>query len=500
MGSHKLLARCGSLEFMAAPTSPCSFGMYMFCEAVARPHPCHYLHDCATFFAHGPPVHFFALYCAESNFERVRCGEEQGGYLIINVKYSIMSTNTYPTSTMTSRLQISLAIAVFALGVTSLGASLRFTAQTESTALPDLIITATTMPASPTGGDNIRVAVTVRNQGTADAPSTTFSYSLRTDRGDSYFGSIPPVPAGGTVTAYENYIFRGVSMEPAAGSYTYRVCANTTIAIAGTTSIQESNRDNNCFEQPVTVLAGSMADLIVSDITMTPSAPQPTDTIRFAVTLRNQATQRYAEASHALYAGLFLVASGVKVQGGTTYTTVTRLEPGAATVVNFNGGGSNPVLAAGAYRVKMCVDTVYNKVRESDEENNCLEKEFTVGAGAQNTQSSAPASASSRMSTSSIAPVPSSFSSSSSSSSVSLFSSSSSSSSPASVSPANNGLASFKLTPEIIKTAIEANGNNPVCFSRDATWSWKGALPDIRKSYAVPVKEVRSGLRGAPAR
>ncbi len=205
------------------------------------------------------------------------------------------------------------------------------------TAQPDLVVDAISYsPTTPTVGSTITFQVTVRNQGTASAGS----FVLRLQGAASYQdATVSSLAAGASTT-------RTFTLPLSTSPETFTATAD----VNG--QVSESDEANNTRQVTVT---GPVArpDLVVDNITYTPTTPNLGQTITFQVTVRNQGTAS---------AGSFTV----RLQGAASYqdATVSSLAAGASTTRTFT-----LPLSTSPETFTATAD-VRNQVTESDEANN----------------------------------------------------------------------------------------------------------------------------------
>ncbi|MDD5763517.1 MAG: PKD domain-containing protein, partial [Candidatus Bipolaricaulis anaerobius] len=207
------------------------------------------------------------------------------------------------------------------------------------TAQPDLIVDAITYsPPTPTLGSTVTFQVTVRNQGSASAGS--FVVRLQ-GVGPSQDQSVASLAAGASVT-------RTFTLPLSTSPETFTATADAN------GQVSESDEANNT--RPVTITAaGPVArpDLVVDNVTYSPTTPTLGQTVTFQVTVRNQGTAS---------AGSFVL----RLQGVASYqdATVSSLAAGASTMRTFT-----LPLSTSPETFTATAD-VFGQVTESDEANN----------------------------------------------------------------------------------------------------------------------------------
>jgi hypothetical protein len=129
-------------------------------------------------------------------------------------------------------------------------------------------------------------------------------------------------------------------------------------------SIAETDETNN--EKVVTFSSTTLSDLIVQDITWTPSNPSIGDTITFTVTIKNQGSG----SSHGSYVNYYLDGSSSRFD----YDSVSSLDAGATTTTTFTWCiGRN--VEGEEHTIRSVID-LKNAVQEINENNN--EKEVSL--------------------------------------------------------------------------------------------------------------------------
>ena len=130
------------------------------------------------------------------------------------------------------------------------------------------------------------------------------------------------------------------------------------------------------FTSPIfisTASAEDMPDLIIQDITWTPSGPKTGDTVTFTVSYKNQGT---LSAGNSFYVCLYVDGSRV------TYKLVNDLSTGASGTTTFTWSVGRDV-SGGDHSVSAYVDMkdkggYYARITESDESNNEKEDDLTI--------------------------------------------------------------------------------------------------------------------------
>ena len=225
----------------------------------------------------------------------------------------------------------------------------------ESTIFADLIVEDITWkPESPSVGNEVTFAVTVKNQGTLDVPESIVELSRiwQDDADSSSKGQIDGIQAGGSATA----TFRWQA-EP--GAFTLRARADVDRTIG------ESDEDNNDADEQYD--ATVLADLIVETIGWEPEKPSVGDTVTFRVVIEN-----VGEASAADFHVSFRDKSGVWPPMEKTVSD--ELAAGQTIIAYFEW-----LADADSHQLVVAADSM-EEVIESNEDNNEHTVEYNATA------------------------------------------------------------------------------------------------------------------------
>jgi hypothetical protein len=126
---------------------------------------------------------------------------------------------------------------------------------------------------------------------------------------------------------------------------------------------------------PSPVITLDRSDLIVTNVSWSPAAPQAGDAVTFKATVKNQGK---ATTEEGTILGVRFVVDGILAPMWSD-TETRALAPGASVTVTANGGvaGGTWTATAGAHTVTVTVDDV-NRIDESVEDNNTLTSEFSI--------------------------------------------------------------------------------------------------------------------------
>ncbi|MER5478916.1 discoidin domain-containing protein [Streptomyces sp. NPDC002734] len=255
---------------------------------------------------------------------------------------------------------------------------LRFTANTGSAAgqlaefqvvgvpapNPDLVVTdLATSPAAPVESDEITVSATVRNDGPAAAAASTLALRL----GDS---EVATAKVGTLAAGAEAKVTASLGSRPA-GSYELSAVADKGDAVV------EQNETNNTFTRPAALVVKPVAgsDLVVGQVTTTPSSPSAGDAVTFKVPVKNQGTDASSSGNHDV---TLTVLDG----SGATVRTLTGAHSGSIAAGATAQVTLGPWTAAnGSYTVRTAVAADGNEPAVKRENNTSTQPLF-VGRGA----------------------------------------------------------------------------------------------------------------------
>jgi hypothetical protein len=210
-------------------------------------------------------------------------------------------------------------------------------------------------PPSPTPGDPVTFAVTVRNLGTIASSATVTRVNV--DGVGVCDIDTPSIPAGGAA------IVSCAAGPFDAGNRTVEACADFT-------GVQiELNEGNNCRTVVMAVAPGpQLPDLAITEIEWDPAAPGSGDTVRARARVENHGTASAGTSvARILVDGAALCDLPVPALNPTTWVWTDWCQLG--------------VLDPGVHPLEACAD-VGAQVVESDEDNNCrAEQVYVIGGG-----------------------------------------------------------------------------------------------------------------------
>ena len=213
---------------------------------------------------------------------------------------------------------------------------------------PDLIIQEITWsPNVPTAGQSVSFAVTVTNQGKAEAKSFYVYYYV--DGSYKNSTSVYSIAAGATRTV-------SFTWSAETGTHTIKGVADYTDLVA------EGNESNNALE--IAFSGAVIPDLIIQEITWSPTNPSTGQKVDFTVTIKNQGSGACAGS----YTNFYVDGS----YQGKLYP-LGSLYPGQTGTAIFAWTSAK----AGTHIVRFLAD-YDNKVVESDESNNAKEVTLVI--------------------------------------------------------------------------------------------------------------------------
>jgi len=209
---------------------------------------------------------------------------------------------------------------------------------------PDLIVQDITWsPESPSVGETVTFAVTIKNQGDGRAGYSYVTYYVDNVRLTSVY--VSPLDPDAT----DNKTFTWLAQ---AGYHTIKVVADSN------TRIPEEDENNN----EGTVIYPVPPDLIIEAITWSPESPSKSDNVTFTVTVKNQGNME-ADSS---YVACYIYDAYL------TSASVSPLNPGATDNKTFTW-----LAQAGSNTFKAVADSK-SEVPESNETNNEMTVTFKV--------------------------------------------------------------------------------------------------------------------------
>jgi len=218
------------------------------------------------------------------------------------------------------------------------------------TSLSDLVIQDITWsPTNPSIGDPVTFTTIIKNQGSGSSSNSRVYFYLDGSTSSFTYKDFGGLSAGATATV--TFTWNVLS-----GSHTFRGFVDKD------NSIPESDETNN--EKTITCCATSLSDLIVQDITWSPTNPSIGETVTFTTTIKNQGNGSSSNTRVFFY-----------LDGSTnhlTYKDIGGISAGATTTVSFTWN-----VLSGSHTFKGIVDKD-SLVPESDETNN--EKTITCCA------------------------------------------------------------------------------------------------------------------------
>ncbi|MFC2006099.1 CARDB domain-containing protein [Chloroflexota bacterium] len=202
---------------------------------------------------------------------------------------------------------------------------------------PDLIIEAITWsPANPSKGDIVTFSVKIKNQGGGSAIRSRVNFYV--DGRSKYYKDTQKLDANEVVT--ETFTWTAE-----AGSHSIKAVADAEKWVA------EGNESNN--EKTATIQIFP-PDLVIQSITWSPANPLQGDNITFTVTIRNEGSAKADYSSVAFHID----------DARLDFATTGPINPGGTISETFSW------IAQGGSHIAKAVADPYNKVVESDDNNN----------------------------------------------------------------------------------------------------------------------------------
>ena len=207
---------------------------------------------------------------------------------------------------------------------------------------PDLIIQDITWtPTNPSLGDAVTFTAVIMNQGNGSSNNGYIHFYLDGSTSPLTYKSFTTIDAGSTTTV-------SFAWNAQAGSCAFKAVVDKD------NKITESDETNN--EKTTAFSATSLSDLVIQDITWTPTNPSIGDAVTFTATIKNQGNGSSSSSSVYFY-----------LDGSTSYLKYKNfggIFASATTTVSFTWNAQS-----GSHTFKAVVDKD-NTVAESDETNN----------------------------------------------------------------------------------------------------------------------------------
>ena len=242
--------------------------------------------------------------------------------------------------------------------------------------LPDVIITDIQWePANPVAGDQVTFKAVVKNQGTGPTPAGTIvGVGFQVDGrstiiwSDNYTQSIAP---GESVVLTANGGVSGSKWTAVAGTHTISA------TVDDINRFPESNETNNSFSKQITVGQPTGCDLVVTNITISPSNPSAGQQVSFTVTIKNQGN--VASPNNVAHTVGIKIDNSDVIYWNNTYTS--SIPAGGSVNITINSGtnGSQWTATTGTHVVTAVVD-YNNTIQELNETNNSYFTVVTIGS------------------------------------------------------------------------------------------------------------------------
>lgn len=223
--------------------------------------------------------------------------------------------------------------------------------------MPDLVVTNLTYtPASPETGNTVNFTATVKNQGTAVGAPGVVVFNVDGTQVSASSNNTTPLAVGATTTVSGSWTAAGV------GSHT----ATATVDNANTTI--EGNETNNSYSISLTVTPKPGIDLVVTDITWSPSYITAGNAVTFSAVVKNQGTTAGTAGT------VVFKVDGTQVASVNSGTSIA-----ADSTLTVNGNGSWTA-TGGTHVISATADNA-NTTTETNETNNSYNSNMSVGSG-----------------------------------------------------------------------------------------------------------------------
>ena len=254
----------------------------------------------------------------------------------------------------------------------------------------DLVVTDISWsPADPVAGNAVTFSATIKNQGTVASPSnikhgvafyvdgTFVSWS------DNYTSSISP---GATITVTANSGPSGSAIWTATSDI-----HTINATVDDVNRILEGNESNNSYSESIVVNSEvtptptptptpiPIVDLVVTDISWSPTNPASGNAVILSAKIKNQGT---IASPNGVIHGVSFYVDGTLVSWSDNYTS--SMSPGATISVAANsgsGGSATWTATLGTHTIDAYVDDV-NRILEGNESNNSYSKSIVVDSEA----------------------------------------------------------------------------------------------------------------------
>lgn len=226
---------------------------------------------------------------------------------------------------------------------------------------PNLSISATDITFSkpnPTVGDTIMITANIKNTGPAQADNVL----IRFFAGD---------PASGGVLIGEATVASVSAYGSAPASVTWTIPTASTRAIyVVLNTIDELNETDNTASKNLTSATLPDLSIVPSEITFSPSSPNPGDVVTITATIRNLGETGASNVTVDIY-------DGDPASGGISLynTTVPSIGGGGFLTLQIVGS-----FASGIHNIHLVVDKA-NSINESNKSNNTAMKTLQIGVG-----------------------------------------------------------------------------------------------------------------------
>ncbi len=234
---------------------------------------------------------------------------------------------------------------------------------TATTGTPDYVVTDISWsPANPNVGSAVTFSATIKNQGTGATPAGVINgVSFMVDGTQVCWSdnNTSSIAAGDSITVTANGGPSGAAWTATSGTHTITAWVDDVNRVA------ESNESNNQYSKTLTPGSVSLPDLIITDITYSPTSPAVGNTVTFSAVVKNQGTAAGAAGT---------VTFQVDGTQAATVTDTSSIAAGATLTVTGIGSWT---ATSGTHTLSAAVDTA-NATAESNESNNSYSENLTI--------------------------------------------------------------------------------------------------------------------------
>lgn len=225
--------------------------------------------------------------------------------------------------------------------------------------MPDFVITDITYtPASPVSGNSVTFSAVIKNQGTAAGAPGVVAFKVDGTQVSASPNNTASLAAGATLPVTATGTWTAV-----VGSHAISATADNANATA------EGSETNNTYTEDLTVSPQPGIDLVVTDISWSPSYVTAGNAVSFTAVVKNQGTTAGAAGIVAF-----------KVDGAQVAASSNNTSPIAAGSTAIITASGTWAATSGSHSVSATADNS-NTTSETDEANNTYSVNMSVGSG-----------------------------------------------------------------------------------------------------------------------